>query len=81
MSKTAWDQSFIVTLRVNADLKSGADEKPYLTENRVRQQVRKFLLHHSIADGLPCHGDSEIVVSEVLEDNKEILKPHKKEKS
>lgn len=61
-------QSFRITVRLNAEVESG--NKPYLTEARVKKQIAKFLSTRSITEGLPCHGVSEITVTDVIEDSK-----------
>ena len=59
-------QEFHVILKIRCDIESG--DKPYLTEARVKSQITKFLRNRSMSEGLPCHGTSEIVVVEVIED-------------
>ena len=59
-------QTFRVTIRVEAEVESSG--KPFLTENRVKTQISKFLAARNITDGLPCHGTSTIVVTDVIED-------------
>lgn len=58
-------QEFKVTVRVKTDVE--VDGKKYLTEKRVGDQLRRFLHNRSIAEGLPCHGTSEFLVTDVLE--------------
>ena len=60
-------QSFQVTIRISAQVESAG--KPYLTEHRVKTQIEKFLKHHDITDGLPCHGAATMRVTNVIEDS------------
>lgn len=60
-------QSFRVIIRVDTDVEITG--KPYLTEARVKKQIEKFLKGRRMTEGLPCHGESEIRVVDVIEDN------------
>lgn len=61
-------QTFKVYVRVEAEVES--QDKPYLTEARVKNQIQRFLKGHSIVEDLPCHGESSITVTECIEDTK-----------
>lgn len=57
-------QTFRVVIRVDAEVESAG--KLYLTEHRVKTQLQKFLKHHQITDGLPCHGTATMQVVDVI---------------
>ena len=59
-------QDFLVSIRIKASVEQGINI-PYLTEARVRKQMEKFLADHHITDGLPCHGEATMRVTEVQE--------------
>lgn len=63
-----FDQEFRITVRLKAKVSTGIGEHKYLTEERVRRQVEKFLKMRSITEGLPCHGQSEFHVTDVIEE-------------
>ena len=57
-------QSFRVTVQINARVESAG--KPYLTEQRSNTQIERFLSYNHITNGLPCHGDAEMIVTDVI---------------
>ena len=61
-------QTFLVRLRIETEIESGG--KPYMTEACVKGQVQKLVRDACLTRGLPCHGSSKIVVSEVIESTK-----------
>jgi hypothetical protein len=58
-------QTFRITVRVEAEVE--ASGKPYLTEARVKSQIEKFLKNRGITEGLPCHGEATIRVTDCIE--------------
>ena len=57
-------QSFRVTVQINARVESAG--KPYLTEQRIKTQIERFLSYNHITNGLPCHGDAEMIITDVI---------------